>query len=361
MPFVPEYAEYDISIVSHFFTTFSSIFAETVNGWMDDTPKLFAAWAGGIARTTVGTHLGHMMKSLLMAREGLTAATLIMRADGKYEGSILMGETLAVRHVGGEWVPGQKPEELRRDLKDLNSHNSSVKKILDAAGLVASDSSEFTSIRQLSQAVNASGEPSGMAKNLISKQLPFISFIGSPEKVNVNSLTATLDYLSSDKVIPAELYMDKGSFFPRGRFEEVLCMFGSTVPSLNYGGQDTRRCCDVEGKGVPSELQYHRNTPPGHLQVKQIAIGPACTQWEDMMQHGVIRGNFGRTDKGARELLGEEKMKMWSSLDDFVRKTIIEKGTPGRPQQQAQGGMMKRLREGDIVEDRQKKKNRLFG
>jgi hypothetical protein len=361
LPFVPEYAEYDIAIVSHFFNTFKSIFADSVNAWMDDTPTLFAAWAGGISRTVVGTHLSHMMKSLLVAREGVTCATLVMRADGKYEGAILHGESLAIRHIGGDWVKGKNANGLREELKDLSSHRSAVRKILDAAGLAASDPSQFSTIRALSQAVNASGEPSGMAKNLIMKQLPFTSFVETPEKVNVGTLSTTLDYLSSDIVLPVGLFMDKGSFFPKNRYEEVLCAYGSSVPSMNYGGADVRRCCDIEGKGTPRDIQYSRNTPPSHLQVKQIPIGAACSQWEDMMLHGVIRGNFGRVDRSGREFLGEEKTKIWLTLDDIVRKTIIPKGQPGRVQQASGGGMLKRIRDDKEVDDRKAKKNRLFG
>jgi hypothetical protein len=358
---VPEYAEYDISIVSQFFNTFKSVFSESENAWMDDMPRLFAAWAGGIARTPVGTHFSHMMKTLLVAKEGTSCATLIMRADGKYEGGIIHGTRIGIRHVGGEWVTGKDAAGLREELKELSSHKTAVRRILDAAGMGTSDPSQFTSIRQLSQAVNASGEPSGMAKNLIMKQLPFTSFVESPEKVNVGTLSATLEYLTSDIVLPPTLFMDKGSFFPKDRYEEVLCAYGSSVPSMNYGGADVRRCCDIEGKGTPRDIQYSRNTPPNHLQVKQIPIGAACTQWEDMMQHGVIRGNFGRVDKSGREFLGEEKMKIWITLDDLIRKTIIAKGQPGRAQQVAGGGMMKRIRDDKEMDDRKSKKNRLFG
>jgi hypothetical protein len=358
---VPEYAEYDIAIVSHFFNTFRSVFSDSENAWMDDMPALFAAWAGGISRTVVGTHLAHMMKSLLVAREGCTAGTIVMRNDGKYEGTIILGSKLAIRHIGGDWVMGLSPAMLREELKDLSSHKKAIKKILDAAGLVSSDPSQFTTIRHLSQAVNASGEPSGMAKNLILKQLPFTSFIEGPEKVNAGTILATLDLLSSDKAIPEGLYMDKGSFFPKSRYEEVLCSFGSSVPSFNYGGNDVARCCDIEGKGVPRDLAYQRNTPPSHLQVKQISIGAACTQWEDMMKHGVIRGFFGRVEKAGREFLGEEKMRLWAAFDDTIRKTIIVKGQAGFAPQQASGGMMKRIRDASDADDRKSKKNRLFG
>lgn len=361
MPFVSEYAEYDLQIVSHFLNTFREVISESVNDWMDDTPQVFASWAGGISRTVVGTHMAHMMKSCLMAKEGLTAPLLVIRADGKYEGSILLGKNIAIRHVGGEWVQGKDADGLRDDLKDLNSHQVAVRRILEAVGMVTSDPSQFTTLRSLSLAINATGEPSGMAKNIIQRHLPHTSFLEGPEKVNASTILAAIGYLSSEDRLPESLYMDKGSFFPKNRYEEVLCAFGSSVPSFNYGGIDTKRCCDVEGKGIPKEIPYSRNDPPVHLQVKLIAIGPAVSQWEDMMKHGVIRGNFGKVDRNSREFLGEEKTRIWLALDDQIRKTIIPKGAVAGAQQIAGGGLVKRIRDDKEVEDRKSKKNRLFG
>jgi hypothetical protein len=95
--------------------------------------------------------------------------------------------------------------------------------------------------------------------------------------------------------------------------------------------------------------------------VKLITIGAAITQWEDMMQHGVIRGFFGRVERIGREFLGEEKSRIWTAFDDIIRKTIIAKGLPGVAPTLPGGGMLKRIRDDREVEDRKSKKNRLFG
>lgn len=326
IPFEPTYAEFDIMIIHQFLAAFKSIFFEDELEWSDNAHYISQHWTGGIARTRTGLYLAHMMKALILAMEAGTAVRFISRSDGAYQGAVLLGENIQIRLVGKSWYTAMDSAALKEDIGSCGAHRTAVKKILESAGLVGSTPEQFSSLRELSQAVNAGGRPSGMAENLIKKELPNVTFEEAVDTINLDTLKDTFDLLTSDSIIPKDMYMDKGFFFPRDRFEEILCRFGNTAPSFCPGGQTEIRCCGVLGRGVPDSLKYDRNSPPNYLQSTRVTVTVCATQWRDMLQHGHLRGIFDRRVSGTRVWAGEDAKSLWAIMDDFCRKLIIEKG-----------------------------------
>lgn len=230
LPFEASYAEYDVLIAAQFLERFKQVSYEDEAEFDDTSNDLVQGWSGGLARTMTGNFLAHMMKTTLLAIDAQTAVFFVIRPDGMYQGAVLYGEKVALRYPGRQWVGGGDQAALEADLEACGGHNNAIRKILDLAGMTTSDPSQFTTIRALSQAVNAPGEPSGMVKNSILKLLPHVSFIERKEGVSVTTLVAAIKLLVSDEAIPDNLYMDKGFFFNNGRFEDVLCQFGDKAP-----------------------------------------------------------------------------------------------------------------------------------
>jgi hypothetical protein len=361
LPFESSYAEFDIQIIHQFLYAFRSVIFVDVLEWSDSAHFISQHWTGGIARSKTGLYMAHMMKALLLALEAGTAVRFISRPDGVYQGAILLGELIQIRLVGKLWYQAMPADKLREDIALCGAHALSVKKIIEVAGLVGSTVEQFGSLRALSQAVNVGGRPSGAAMNTIMKELPNVAFEERMDSINLDTLKDTLDLLTSDRFIPEDLYMDKGFFFAKDRFEEVLCRFGNTAPSFCPGGQTEIRCCGVLGRGVPDSLKYDRASPPSYLQSTRVTVAVCATQWRDLLQHGHLRGVFDRRVTGTRVWAGKDAKEIWSMLDDYCRKIIIEKGVQNQPSQVQESGGSKRARDEDLeLADRKKKLLRFF-
>jgi hypothetical protein len=365
LPFEHAYADYDVGIIGDFFRDFEKITFRDAEESDSEYPVLFAAWAGGIARTLTGVWMAHMMKSLEIARGLCVPVFFIIRDDGQYQGSVLKGSKINIRSASNtRWEYGVEQAVLDRELEACGGHHAAVKKILDLSGLPCDDLSrqQYTTLRKLANAVNVLGRPSGLTENMVKKLLPDLSFIERPDAVNVDTIESTLDLCTNpDAPIPDTLYMDKGYFFSEDRFEQVLCRFGDRAPTLNWGGRDDQRirCCSVRGRGIPDDLQYDRAVMPTHLSMKKIAVTEVARQWHDMLYHGHLKGIFDHTFKGGRELLGNEKKGIWDMLDLMSQRVIKEKGQ-GVTANTATGGA-KRAREMEKEDsERLKKKSRLF-
>jgi len=362
VPFEAAYAEFDMMIAHHFVETFKSLFFESMVAYDDESSTLTQAWVGGIARTRTGQYLAHIMKVLMMAYEAGTHAQFAIRPDGAYQGGIIAGRDIMVRLVGKAWVEAKDKAGLDDEVQAFGSHNQSVRRILTAAGLTASTPEQFSTLRSLSQAVNASGEPSGMAKNLILKELPNVAFVERPTPVTAENICHTISLLTSDMPIPDDLYLDKGFFFPRDRYEAVLARFGNSAPSFCPGGQQEIRCCSILGRGVPDDLKYDRSLPPAYLQSNRIPVSVCANQWRDLLQHGHMRGEFKRRITGSRLWTGDDKALIWNTLDDLGRKVIIEKNRPAATSTSSGsgGGKRKEPDTGVVTGERMKKLSRFF-
>lgn len=361
-PFEQSYAEFDIKIIHEYVETFKSVIFGNPTEYVDESYAVYQAWTGAIARTRIGVYLAHIMKSQLIAFEAGTFVSHIIRPDGAYQGSVIHGENIQIRLVGKTWVEAGDSDALVKDLAECGAHTKAIAKILELAGLVASEPSQFGSLRELSQAVNAGGTPAGMQMNLIQKQLANLAFEERPTPVNADSIIHTMELLSSDDIIPPEMYMDKGFFFPKGRFEEVLCRFGTSAPSFHPGGNTEIRCCSILGRGVPDSLKYDRAAPPTYLQSHMIPIAVCSNQWNDVLHHGHLKGTFDRKTSNGRVWGGEEKKRLWEALDDRVRPMVIEKGKPAPGVVAAGGSGTKRAIEDEAVtvETRAKKLSKFF-
>lgn len=353
-PYESSYAEYDIMIIQHYVERFRSLFFEDAEEYDDNSSALFQHWSGGICRTRIGTYLAHIMKSQLLAMEAGVSVYSIIRPDGAYQGSVLVGENLRIRLVGRAWKEAGTQDVLKDELRSCGSHYSSLRKILDTCGMSSSDPSQFKNLRSLSQAVNAGGAPGGMEQNIISKALMDVSFEERQDFVNVDTLKEVMSFLTSDADIPESWYMDKGFFFPANRYQEVLCRFGTLAPTFCPGGEVELRCCSIIGRGVPDSLKYDRASPPTYLNSQMVAVSVCANQWRDMLEHGHIRGIFNREVRGGRCFAGKEKLALWESFDDHCRRVIIEKGK--KPETQAEAGGTKRAREEEVSSEARKKR-----
>lgn len=362
VPFERNYAQHDLPIGAQFVETFRSLFFEDSTEYDEHSHEILQDWARGLYQTDLGDYLAHMMKSLMMAKEAGCGIYLIINEDGHYQGSVLLGDSMRVRLVGREWVEAVDKDTLENELQVCNSHAAAVQRILDRAGLVASNPQQFKTLRSLSQAVNASGEPSGMVKNLIMKELPNLSFNERYESVNLDTLIDTFHHLTTSAPIPSEMHMDPGFFFPKDRYEEVLCRFGSSAPSFNYGGGSEVRCCSIAAPRI-AKLAWNADTPPSTLQVQRIRVGSAATQWADMIENGHINGIFNRRLTGTRIFVGEEKNALWKRIDEFCRvgSKFAKVQTSAIAGDGVVGGGKKRDREDDMVKvDRKLKLAKFF-
>lgn len=327
-----------------------------------DHSDVLKHWRSGISRTTTGRYLAHMMMLCVIAKEMCTSVQFIMRPDGKYEGGILKGEDIGIAPAFGRWYMGISAAELIVDMEECASHNKTVRKILEAVGLVAVQPEQFQTLRALSQAVNASGTPSGAAMNVINKLLPGVDFLEKPEPVNTDTIIRCIQLFSTDSVIPRELYMDKGAFFTTDRYVEVLSCFGTSAPSFNWSGPSTIRCCDIIGKGSAADSTYSTE-PPARLSSKQVLLAQCAAQWKTVMQRGILSGSFDKVDKNGREYKGDQKTKLWRALDDRIRLTIIPRGQGANviSDAAASTGVKRTLPDQDAVDERAARKRRLFG
>jgi len=353
-PFETAYAGYDIKIIQDYVERFRTFFFQDGEEYDEESGTLFQHWTGGLSRTRIGTYLAHIMKAQMMAMEAGVACFSITRPDGAYQGSVLIGTNLRIRLVGRAWNEAKDQETLKKELASCGSHHKSIRKILDVCGMSSSDPTQFKTLRELSQAVNASGVPSGLEQSTIQKELAGISFEERQDFVNVATLEETMDYMTSDRVIPSKWYMDKGFFFPKDRFQEILSRFGSLAPSFCPGGEVEIRCCSILGRGVPDSLKYDRASPPTYLNSSMVAVSVCSTQWRDMLEHGHMRGIFNREFRGGRNFAGKDKTRLWELFDEFSRRVIQEKGK--KPEIVAEAGGSKRDREEVMsAADRKKK------
>lgn len=359
LPFESAYAEYDIMIIQNYVERFRPLFFEDAEDYDDNSTLLFQHWTGGISRTRIGTYLAHIMKAQILAMESGTACYSIIRPDGAYQGSVIIGEAVRIRLVGRAWNEGKSQTELVGELNSCGSHAKSIRKILDTMGMTSSTPDQFRTLRSLSQAINASGAPSGMEQNIISKELANISFEERQEFVNLSTLKETMAYLTSDTAIPHTWYMDKGFFFPANRYQEILSRFGSLAPTFCPGGEVELRCCSIQGRGVPDSLPYDRASPPSYLNSQMVAVGVCSNQWKDMLEHGHLRGIFNREVRGGRCFTGAEKKELWETFDDMSRRVIMEKGK--KPEAVVESGGAKRSRDEETsAETRKKRAMRFF-
>lgn len=360
IPYEQDYAQHDVAVCAKFVETFRQLFFESAVEYDESSHEIMQDWARGLYQTRTGDYLAHMMMSLILAKEAGTSAFLIITEEGHYQGSVLMGDALRIRLVGKGWVTSVDTTTLSKELESCQSHRVALRKVLDFAGLNTSDVNQFKNLRTLSQAVNASGEPSGMSKNLIMKELAKLSFPDRPDFFNVDTLGSTLDYLTSDKLVPSDWYMDAGFFFPKDKYEEVLSRFGDTAPSFNFGGQKEIRCCSVANSRI-GKLPYDRETPPATFQTQKIKVGTAATQWRDMLEYGHINGIFDRRLPGSRMFVGDEKVALWHMLDDYSRRVSKAKKSQDKKAGVEVVGGKKRDREDDVVkEDKKAKLARFF-
>lgn len=353
------YAGYDMGALNNFLLDFGSLVFAGPEEEADN--ELYTHWRGGIARTDTGRYLAHMFMCCVIAKQMATWPQFIIRSDGKYEGAILVGEDIGIASAFGKWYEGMDQSALIKDMEECMSHLKAVKKILEAVGLHTTDPGSFHSLRALSQTVNAAGTPSGATINVINKWLPGVDFVERPEPINTDSLITAIKLLVSDCRVPTPLYMDKGAFFTTDRYIEVLSVFGTSAPSLNWGGRQTVRACDVLGKGVKKDLVYSTE-PPKVLSTKQILLAACADQWRQLIHTGVIHGNFDKLDARDREYKGDQKKKLWVELDTNVRIGIIPAGgAPAAPITPAVAGLKRTLVDQTDVDKRADKRRRLFG
>jgi hypothetical protein len=319
IPFEKSYASFDILIATHFVETFKSVFFRDFVDYEEESRPLLQTWASGLYQTRTGDYLAHMMKVLMMAKEAGTWAFFIITPDGLYQGAVIMGTELMVRLIGGRWVEALGHGALQKELESCGSHTRALQKILDYAGLVGSEPSQFKTMRSLSQAVNTGGAPAGSTMNLISKELPKLSFVEKPTAVNAQSIKCMMDLLTSDVEISDGFFMDRGFFFPKDRYEAVLTMFGSSAPSFNVGGNKEIRCCTIAPTRILA-LPYDRAQLPKTLQAVRVQVGACSNQWRDLLESGHINGVFDRETSGSRKFVGAEKEILWHAFDDFSRK-----------------------------------------
>lgn len=265
-----------------------------------------------------------------------------------------------VKQVGKRWVESSSTADLIKELEVCGSHSRSVQRVLDYAGMSTSSPDQFKTLRQLSAAVNAGGEPGGANKNLIMKEMPNISFVERPEPVNATSMRRCIQLLVTSDHIPDDLFMDRGFFFPKDRYEAVLTMFGTSAPCFNTGGIQEIRSCSIAPKRILA-LPYDRNTPPKVLQAIKMQIGPASTHWRDMLENGHINGTFDRETAGSRKFMGTEKEVLWHAFDDLGRLVVKGGDVKETPIASGSGGGAKRgPTEEDARADRLKKMKRFM-
>jgi hypothetical protein len=192
------------------------------------------------------------------------------------------------------------------------------------------------------------------------KEMPNISFVERPEPINADSIIKCISLLVSNDPIPQELFLDRGFFFPKDRYEAVLTMFGTSTPCFNTGGNQHVRSCSIAPKRVLA-LPYDRNTPPKVLQAVKMQVGSAATHWRDMLENGHINGIFDRETAGGRKFMGQEKMNLWHAFDDLTRKVVKSGDVQVVAVASGSGGGTKRgPSEEDARADRMKKLKRFM-
>jgi hypothetical protein len=359
LPFESNYSQPDEGAINLFLSRFYRISVQDSEETDKELDDLMRYWVVEIANTRMGQYLAHMITTLDLALRGGLGVFFIFRADATYEGAILRGE-FTLKQVGLGGAASCSATELVADIATYGFHATSVREIVQIVD-PDHDPTMVSTLRGLREIVMRNGMPSGQTKNRVEKLLQSVSFNEKPMTLTFPSFETVFTLLSDPAgEIPRDLYLHRNDFFSEMRTQLILSAFGDRIPCLSYGGVTRLRASRKTGKST-SDIPARPNDPPSTFQFKTIPMAGALPLWNAMMQTGIIATDTTTRINGSRVLTGPVKVKLWTSLADFLDATVVEKGTvPEIPARRVGDEGQKRKQTDEGAEDRKKRMRSFF-
>lgn len=324
-PFIENAAAPDRQAFPVFLRTFYQCMFDSEEDQEIQYDHLVGAWVKEISDSAFGNWIAHMCVVIEICRSTGTFPLFVLREDGKYEGSVIVGD-VAIRLAGGIPERSATGDALQNQLRQFQSHSVAIGEILRILARDDVNPNQITSMRILASIITAHGEPSGENRNAIGVQLERLNFKETPTPVTPQSMCDMMTLLTSPEMpIPTNLFLDVSGVFSVDRFGLILAQFGSTVPSFSYGGPDTVRFCQVEAKGITVD---YTQVPPANLQTKRVALRAAIIQYKSVLETGVFRTDAKKRIGGTRCFTKDNNQMVWDHFGKCCEKTIRRKGEP---------------------------------
>jgi hypothetical protein len=360
IPFETNYSQIDPCAIQSFLKSFMTLCVTDPSEADTEVAEYITAWTKAISRTSLGEQMAHMMATLDIAVSAKCGIYFLFREDGRYDGTVLLGDHVSLKQPGVELYTALSPDVLKRDVEEYGFHSTAVRGVLTAIQSEV-QLNEITTLRQLRELVWEDGEPAGLIKNQIGKLLPKIAFAEKPLPVHPGSLEQILQLLAQppDSPIPNNLYLHRDDFFSTDRDCLVLSAFGQRVPSFMYGATKIR-ATSVNVPGMAS-LPPYNPVPPNTLQIQFLPMRTALPQWQALLRSGVVNLEIQSKLPGSRVFAGEMKSRTWNLLNTHLTQSIENRKTVTTTVTYTGELGQKRKGSDDEGDTKRKKKSLLFG
>lgn len=312
----------DPGMVARFLRQFSACCFDDGEEEEDMFEGMVAAWAQQICRTELGEWLAHMMLCCEITAASGGYPQFVSNDSGEYQGAILVNGRGKVYVANGQVLENVTGAPFRAELQSFTSRDTLLEQIRVTAGLDTLGA--VVGMRSLSRRLCMGGQPSEAVKVAVLPLAKKLRFSERPTPVNAQTIQRMLTLLGDQAAeIPEDTFMPWEALFPKSRTEEVLSMFGSTVPSFNFGGPRTVNASPVMARGAKVE---YSPTPPKVFQVKRLSLQVASQQYQTMLQNGLIGTETERATPGSRVFPPSQSKMIWDTLGKVLEKTVVRVG-----------------------------------
>jgi hypothetical protein len=288
--------------------------------------------AGIIASSSMGPTLAHILKGFELALEAQAHAFLIFD-NSDYLGFALLGDHYWV-HNGQQWVEPLKADQLRDELRELQTHETTLggiavllSEMRDIGGeKMVVDAEEISTPRGLLDQLAEVDENQGDKVKELGKLIQGLKFKGAFKEIAPQSVVWALSMLTDQRTSPLDLnlYIPLSDWADCASREfQVFAAFGPRAFHLqNKRGQKfavPRRVEDVDPLGVVEKNPPVRVYPK--ILVYPCPISEAVRKWRTFLEDGIICMDFDERARGSRAIPWEGRNRdlVWEKVKEIGR------------------------------------------
>lgn len=306
-----------------------------------------------LCNTEAGMEITHVMKGIDLALKTQTRLYLVF--DHGYRGFVLLGAHFSVWD-GSTWVDPVSPEEVKKELYRMDTHNISISRIADLlSGLEITSSKtkvdvtpeEISSCARLIKEMSIrdfeeypdADEFDRHLQGLIWKT-PFIQL--SPDTF----LTFLAKFFTEEPFVLTDeaIYIPSCKSPLKEKLFQLLARFGPDSPSLwNTRGEIISVIAPRESKKGKEKADIEKPSVPKEIIILPKPVLVAYKDWQRILKDGAVSFNYKERAKQHRgHVVTSESMrgKIWEVLQEGLSKAEVSgSGEPSKKKQKI-GGVM---------------------